>query len=55
MVMLFNGASNELGHGIGVVLVSSENKLFPNLIAQTRLQNMGIRATCDMNVKKLQN
>lgn len=28
-VMLFDEASNELGHGIGAILISPENKLFP--------------------------
>lgn len=62
-VMLFDGASNELGHGVGAILVSPKNKLFPlteklyfdctNNVVEYEACSMGIQAARDMNVRKL--
>ncbi|MCQ7416301.1 reverse transcriptase domain-containing protein [Salmonella enterica] len=61
--MLFDGASNELGHGIGVVLISPEGKLFPltaklsfdctHNMAEYEACSMGIQTALDMKIKKL--
>ncbi|KAL4010970.1 hypothetical protein IC575_028012 [Cucumis melo] len=61
--MLFDGASNELGHGIGVVLISPEGKVFPLTaklcfectynIAEYEACIMGLQVACDMSIKKL--
>ncbi|KAA0061976.1 proteasome subunit beta type-3-like [Cucumis melo var. makuwa] len=61
--MLFDGASNELGHGIGVVLISPEGKVFPltaklcfectHNIAEYEACIMGLQVACDMSIKKL--
>ncbi|KAA0054041.1 uncharacterized protein E6C27_scaffold318G001050 [Cucumis melo var. makuwa] len=61
--MLFDGASNELGHGIGVVLISPEGKVFPltaklcfectHNIAEYKACIMGLQVACDMSIKKL--
>ncbi|KAA0048340.1 uncharacterized protein E6C27_scaffold264G00550 [Cucumis melo var. makuwa] len=53
--MLFDGASNELGHGIGVVLISPEGKVFP-LTAKLCFEcthNIVEYEACDMSIKKL--
>ncbi|XP_038891606.1 uncharacterized protein LOC120080994 [Benincasa hispida] len=62
--MMFNGASNELGHGIGAILTSLEGKLFPftmklkfdctHNIAEYEACSMGIQAALDMKVNELQ-
>ncbi|KAL0546892.1 hypothetical protein IC582_016810 [Cucumis melo] len=61
--MLFDGASNELEHGIGVVLISLEGKVFPltaklcfectHNIAEHEACIMGLQVACDMSIKKL--
>ncbi|KAA0066097.1 putative RNA-directed DNA polymerase (Reverse transcriptase), Ribonuclease H [Cucumis melo var. makuwa] len=61
--MLFDGVSNELGHGIGVVLISPEGKVFPltaklcfectHNIAEYEACIMGLQVVCDMSIKKL--
>ncbi|TYK27811.1 uncharacterized protein E5676_scaffold749G00400 [Cucumis melo var. makuwa] len=61
--MLFDGASNELGHGIGVVLISPEGKVFPltaklcfectHNIAEYEACIMGLQVACNMSIKKL--
>ncbi|KAL0533833.1 hypothetical protein IC582_028104 [Cucumis melo] len=61
--MLFDGASNELGHGIGVVLISSEGKVFSltaklcfectHNIAEYEACIMGLQVAWDMSIKKL--
>ncbi|KAA0032114.1 uncharacterized protein E5676_scaffold425G00090 [Cucumis melo var. makuwa] len=61
--MLFDRASNELGHGIRVVLISQEGKVFPlttklcfectHNIAEYEACIMGIQVACDMSIKKL--
>ncbi|KAA0063871.1 uncharacterized protein E6C27_scaffold855G00110 [Cucumis melo var. makuwa] len=62
-IMLFDGASNELGHGIGVVLISLEGKVFPltaqlyfectHNIAEYEACIMELQVPCDMSIKKL--
>ncbi|KAL0546634.1 hypothetical protein IC582_016546 [Cucumis melo] len=61
--MLFDGASNELGHEIGVVLISPEGKVFPltaklcfectQNIAEYEACIMELQVACDMSIKKL--
>ncbi|KAA0040172.1 uncharacterized protein E6C27_scaffold118G00070 [Cucumis melo var. makuwa] len=61
--MLFDGASNELEHGIEVVLISPEGKVFPltaklcfectHNIAEHEACIMGLQVACDMSIKKL--
>ncbi|KAA0040715.1 Gypsy retrotransposon integrase-like protein 1 [Cucumis melo var. makuwa] len=61
--MLFDGASNELGHGIEVVLISPEGKVFPltaklcfectHNIAEYEACILGLQVACDMSIKKL--
>ncbi|XP_016901285.2 uncharacterized protein LOC107991219 [Cucumis melo] len=61
--MLFDGASNELGHGIGVVLISPEGKIFSlttklcfectHNITEYEACIMGLQVACDMRIKKL--
>ncbi|KAK5833232.1 hypothetical protein PVK06_017050 [Gossypium arboreum] len=62
--MSFDGASNALGHGIGVVLVSPEGNHYPltarlnffctNNIAEYEACIMGLRAAIERNVKTLE-
>ncbi|KAA0044915.1 protein NYNRIN-like [Cucumis melo var. makuwa] len=61
--MLFDSASNELGHGIGVVLISPEGKVLPltaklcfectHNIAEYEACIMGLQVACDMSIKNL--
>ncbi|XP_050938641.1 uncharacterized protein LOC127148597 [Cucumis melo] len=61
--MLFDYALNELGHGIGVVLISPKGKVFPlttklcfectHNIAEYKACIMGFQVACDMSIKKL--
>ncbi|XP_038896404.1 uncharacterized protein LOC120084667 [Benincasa hispida] len=62
--MFFDGASNKLGHGIVVILISPKKELFPfvaklcfdcthNMI-EYEACSMGIQATLNMQIKKLQ-
>ncbi|KAL0543554.1 hypothetical protein IC582_018652 [Cucumis melo] len=61
--MLFNGASNELGHGIRVVLISPEGKVLPltdklcfkctHNITEYEACIIELQVACDMNIKKL--
>ena len=62
-IMLFNGVSNELGHGIGAVLIFPEGKVFPlttklcfdctHNIVEYEACTMGLQASYDMSIKKL--
>ena len=61
--LLFDGASNALGHGIGVVLISPEGRTIPftvklyfdctNNMAEYEACAMGIKAALDSKVKYL--
>ncbi|XP_022156749.1 uncharacterized protein LOC111023589 [Momordica charantia] len=61
--MMFNGASNELGHGIGAILISPKGELYPltarlcfdctHNMAEYEACSMGVQAAIDMKVKKL--
>ena len=61
--LLFDGASNALGHGIGAVLISPEGKTIPftaklcfdctNNMAEYEACAMGIQAALDLEVKNL--
>ncbi|KAA0058349.1 uncharacterized protein E5676_scaffold19523G00440 [Cucumis melo var. makuwa] len=61
--MLFDVASNELGHGIGVVLISPEGKIFSlttklcfectHNMTEYEACIMGLQVACDMRIKKL--
>ncbi|XP_038885983.1 uncharacterized protein LOC120076287 [Benincasa hispida] len=62
--MLFDGATNEVGHGIGTILISPDKKLYPltaklyfdytNNMAQYKACSMGVRMAYDMKIRKLQ-
>ena len=62
-IVWFNGASNALGHGIGVVLVSPDKQYIPfttrlgfdstNNIAEYEACALGIRAAIDFRVNLL--
>ena len=63
-ILMFDGASNALGHVIGAVLISSENQFIPftvrlcfdctNNMAEYEACAMGIRAAIESNVKILE-
>ncbi|XP_038679448.1 uncharacterized protein LOC119980725 [Tripterygium wilfordii] len=63
-VMLFDGASNIVGNGIGAVLISPEGKVTPftaklyfdctNNVSEYEACAMGIQAAIDVGIKKLQ-
>ncbi|XP_050939136.1 uncharacterized protein LOC127148817 [Cucumis melo] len=62
-IMLFDGASNELEHGIGVVLISPDENVFPLMaklcfkcthnITEYEACIMGLQVACNMSIKKL--
>ena len=52
-VMKFDGASNSLGQGVGVVFVSPEGFDCTNNIAEYEACAFGIRAALDMGIKNL--
>jgi len=62
-VVWFNGASNALGHGVGVALVSPDNQCIPfttrlgfdstKKMAEYEACALGIQAAIDFNVKLL--
>ena len=62
--MLFDGATNEMGHGVGAILISPDGKLYPltaklyfdctNNMAEYEACSMGIQMAYDMKIKKLQ-
>ncbi|XP_057948331.1 uncharacterized protein LOC131144003 [Malania oleifera] len=62
-MMLFDGATNVWGHGIGVVLISPEGKYYPvtakltfpctNNIAEYEACVLGLQAAIDRGIKKL--
>lgn len=61
--MFFDGSSSKEGAGAGIILVSPDNHIFPfsyklefettNNIAEYEALILGLKATKDMNVKKL--
>ncbi|MFG1554830.1 ribonuclease HI family protein, partial [Staphylococcus aureus] len=63
-MMLFDGASNMMGHGIGAILISPEGQYVPitarlgfdctNNVAEYEACIMGIQAAIDANVKNLE-
>ena len=62
-IVWFDGASNALGHGVGVALVSLDNQCIPftarlgfnctNNMAEYEACALGIQATIDFNFKLL--
>ena len=63
-IMKFDGASNALGHGIGVILISPEGRYYPitaklcfdctNNTAEYEACALGMRAAMDMKIKRLE-
>jgi len=62
-IVWFDGASNVLGHGVGAVLVSSDNQYIPftarmgfdctNNMAEYEACTLGVQVAIDFNVKLL--
>ena len=62
-IVWFDGASNDLGHGVGAALVSPDNQCIPftarlgfdctNNMADYEACTLGIQAAIDFNVKLL--
>ena len=62
-IVWFNGASNVLGHGVGVALVSPDNQCIPfttrlgfkctNNMAEYEACALGVQVAIDFNVKLL--
>ena len=61
--MMFDGATNEIGHGVGAILMSPDGKWYPltaklyfdctNNMAEYEACSMGVRMAYEMKVKKL--
>ena len=62
--VLFDGATNEVGHGVGAILTSPDGGPYPltaklyfdctNNMAECEACNMGVQMAYDMKIKKLQ-
>ena len=62
--MFFDGAINEVGHGVGAILTSPDGKSYPltaklyfdctNNIAEYETCSMGVKMAYDLKIKKLQ-
>ncbi|KAA0033845.1 uncharacterized protein E5676_scaffold49G00050 [Cucumis melo var. makuwa] len=62
--MFFDGATNEVGHGVGAILTSSDGKSYPlttklyfdctHNMAEYEACSMGVQMAYDMKIKKLQ-